>query len=141
MDTPSIPQLNQSRPHSTLSAGLNSLNLASQAAPNHPLDTISSSVHSQIYGAGGIVDLDQVKRIYGSALAMQLKTEIEHVASVGSSRMPGLDSQPQRNVLLDSLTGGDLRIGFEDVLNRKETRVEGPRVVLHEAMEVKFGLN
>ena len=71
---------------------------------------------------------------------MQLKTEIDHVQSL-TTRLPGLDSRPERNVLLDTLTGKDSMLGFEDVLGLKENRAEAPRVVLHEAMEVKLGLN
>ena len=42
--------------------------------------------------------------------------------------------------MLDTLTGADTDLQFSDVLNLRETRPEAPKVVLHEAMEIKFGL-
>ena len=93
------------------------------------------------------LDIDAIRRLYGSALAMRLTTERSHASRVGG-RLPGLDAHPDSNVMLETLTGGDLEIDFSDFLNLKMDRAydaAGGRqsvnaVISHDLMEAKLGL-
>jgi len=96
------------------------------------------------------LDLDAIRRLYGSALAMRLSTE-RHLASQVGGRLPGMDAAPDSKAILDTLTGDDLTLDFGDVLNLSENRAEdalrrvgggGPVVEAgpHGAMESKLGL-
>ena len=75
----------------------------------------------------------------GAAFAMRLQAERSYASQCGG-RLPGMDGAPSSNALLNSLTGADMTIGFEDILNLPETRPIAPKVVLHAAMEIKLGL-
>ena len=57
-------------------------------------------------------------------------------------RLPGMDATPDSHAMLDAVTGNDLQIGFEDILNRSEFRTteDSFRSVQHK-MEAKFGLS
>ena len=67
-------------------------------------------------GGGATLDLDAIRRLYGSALAMRLTTERKMAASVGG-RLPGMVAHPNSNAMLDAVTGNDLTLQFEDYLN------------------------
>ena len=65
------------------------------------------------------------------------------MASSVGGRLPGMDSNPDSNAMLDSLTGGDTRIDFGDFLNVKTHRPEasfGERRGVHSMMEAKLNL-
>jgi Proteasome maturation factor UMP1. len=92
------------------------------------------------------LDIDAIRRLYGSALAMRLTTERQLASNVGG-RLPGLDAHPDSNVMLETLTGGDLDIDFGDFLNLKMNRTHddaggrtGNPVMAHSLMESKLGL-
>ncbi len=95
--------------------------------------------------ANSSLDIDAVRRLYGSALAMRLVTERKLASNVGG-RLPGMDSSPDSNVMLDTLTGNDLNIDFGDYLNIKADRADVGRNVaqdkdmIHSTMEAKLGL-
>ena len=88
------------------------------------------------------LDLDAVRRLYGSGLAMRLATERRLASSVGG-RLPGLDAHPDSRAMYETLTGDDMTIGFGDFLsvrkNRPEGGVGGERVP-HDAMESRLRL-
>eukprot|EP00587_Corethron_hystrix_P013705 CAMPEP_0113309722 /NCGR_PEP_ID=MMETSP0010_2-20120614/7650_1 /TAXON_ID=216773 ORGANISM="Corethron hystrix, Strain 308" /NCGR_SAMPLE_ID=MMETSP0010_2 /ASSEMBLY_ACC=CAM_ASM_000155 /LENGTH=146 /DNA_ID=CAMNT_0000165027 /DNA_START=81 /DNA_END=521 /DNA_ORIENTATION=+ /assembly_acc=CAM_ASM_000155 len=144
----SLPVLNT--PFDTLrSGGPNSSNFASLAQRRHPVDTLQRStprnadsataIDARATAQGGL-DLHSVSRLYGSGLAMRLATERKMAASVGG-RLPGFDSVPRSDAMVEALTGEDMCIGFDDYLNLPENRPDEPRLILHGAMEVKLGLN
>jgi hypothetical protein len=89
------------------------------------------------------LDLDAVRRLYGSALAMRLTTERQHARSVGG-RLPGMDAAPDSNILFETLTGNDTMIDFGDFLNTRDQRVTSSvldaKGGVHAAMEAKLGL-
>ena len=89
------------------------------------------------------LDVDSIRRLYGSALAMRLTTERIHASNVGG-RLPGLDAHPNSNTMLETLTGDDITIDFGDYLNTKMERAQGglggQNMGVHDAMEVKLGL-
>ena len=95
--------------------------------------------------ANASLDIDAVRRLYGSALAMRLVTERKMASNVGG-RLPGMDSHPDSNVMLDTLTGNDLQIHFGDFLSLQSDRADVGRnvaqenVMIHNAMEAKLGL-
>eukprot|EP00588_Corethron_pennatum_P009935 CAMPEP_0194265210 /NCGR_PEP_ID=MMETSP0169-20130528/535_1 /TAXON_ID=218684 /ORGANISM="Corethron pennatum, Strain L29A3" /LENGTH=155 /DNA_ID=CAMNT_0039005633 /DNA_START=126 /DNA_END=593 /DNA_ORIENTATION=+ len=140
------------------SGGPNSANFAASARRAHPVDTLQRAAAAPPAGlaydasplsiaaidaratARGGMDLDATRRLYGSGLAMRLATERRHAASVGG-RLPGFDSAPRSDAMLEAVTGMDVDIGFEDYLNLPGNRVTAPKLVLHGAMEVKLGLS
>jgi len=133
----SIPVLRS--PSDMMVVGPNSDNLAAVAVEAHPIDRLQRSDPS------ASLDLDSIRRLYGSALAMRLTTERTLASKVGG-RLPGFDAHPNSNTLLDSLTGNDESIEFKDFLNVPQVRAQngtsgahsghGP----HQLMERKLGL-
>ena len=90
------------------------------------------------------LDVDAIRRLYGSALAMRLTTERKNAMAVGG-RLPGLDAHPNSNTVYETLTGQDVTINFGDYLNVSGLRPAGPGVgtsrdEIHCAMEAKLGL-
>jgi len=105
---------------------------------------------SAAVGSSSPLDLDAVRRLYGSALAMRLSTERRLASGVGG-RLPGMDAAPESHAMLDALTGDDLTLDFGDYLNLPEHRPDdalgkragnGPVVDAgpHAAMEARLGL-
>ena len=90
------------------------------------------------------LDLDAIRRLYGSGLAMRLATERQMALKVGG-RLPGLDAHPDSRAMYETLTGDDVSIGFGDYLNLRRNRPEGGDFggafdVPHTSMEHKLGL-
>ena len=142
----SIPVMRS--PADVMSKGPNGANLAATARRAHPVDRMQRMSTSA--GGASHLDLDAIRRLYGSALAMRLSTE-RHLASQVGGRLPGMDATPDSRALLDTLTGDDLTLDFGDILNLSENRPEdtlrsvgggGPVVEAgpHGAMEAKLGL-
>lgn len=84
-------------------------------------------------------DLDAVRRLYGSGLAMTLMTE-RRLAAAAGGRLPGMDATPDCHAMLDTVTGNDMKMGFEDVLNRAEFRPEEQFRSVHAKIESQFNL-
>ena len=77
--------------------------------------------------------------MYGAGMAMRLATERRMASEMGGRGVAGL---PSSNMMLDILTGNDMKLGFEDVLNQPDHR---PIFVKHQedphaAMERKLGM-
>ena len=74
---------------------------------------------------------------------MRLSTERTLASNVGG-RLPGMDSSPDSNAMLDTLTGNDMNLDFGDFLNVKESRAEvsmgEERRGVHGLMEAKLNL-
>eukprot|EP00553_Chaetoceros_curvisetus_P004515 CAMPEP_0204617458 /NCGR_PEP_ID=MMETSP0717-20131115/4436_1 /ASSEMBLY_ACC=CAM_ASM_000666 /TAXON_ID=230516 /ORGANISM="Chaetoceros curvisetus" /LENGTH=139 /DNA_ID=CAMNT_0051630999 /DNA_START=67 /DNA_END=486 /DNA_ORIENTATION=+ len=134
----SIPVMSQ--PIDLLRRGPNSDNLAASAVQSHPVERMQNAQDSNS------LDLDAIRRLYGSALAMRLTTERQNASNVGG-RLPGLDAHPNSNAMIDTLTGNDMNIDFGDYLNTSVNRpgvMHGSsaqeKVAVHSAMEAKLGL-
>lgn len=134
-------------PAHVMSCGPNGDNLAAQARQTHPVDRMQQA--SASVGSSSL-DVDAIRRLYGSALAMRLSTERRLASGVGG-RLPGMDAAPASCAMLDALTGDDLTLDFGDYLNLPEHRPEdavgksagnGPVVDAgpHSAMEARLGL-
>ena len=121
-------------PVNAMETGPNGHNFASSASQKHPVDDLQR--RSTVYD-----DLEDVRRIYGSGLAMRLATERQMASKVGG-RLPGMESVSvdSSNFLMETLMGTDTKLDFQDVLSRPEhaavARVTSP----HQAMEHKLGL-
>ena len=93
------------------------------------------------------LDLDAIRRLYGSGLAMRLATERRMALKVGG-RLPGLDATPDSRAMYETLTGDDMTIGFGDYLNLKKNMPEGGDLgghaagndIPHNGMEASLGL-
>jgi len=76
---------------------------------------------------------------------MHLATEYSYAKQVGS-RLPGFHAHPTSHVMLDTLTGKDTTLDFEDYLNVEQDRpVSLGRMSqlgdgIHSAMERQLGL-
>eukprot|EP00618_Florenciella_parvula_P039462 CAMPEP_0119480436 /NCGR_PEP_ID=MMETSP1344-20130328/9243_1 /TAXON_ID=236787 /ORGANISM="Florenciella parvula, Strain CCMP2471" /LENGTH=125 /DNA_ID=CAMNT_0007514743 /DNA_START=36 /DNA_END=413 /DNA_ORIENTATION=+ len=81
------------------------------------------------------IKLDLVRRTYGSAAAMRLKSE--KVAAEQIQRLPGL---PSSFVALDTIMNEDNFISFEDTLGDPFEAPTEPNFKLHDVMEIKLGM-
>ena len=128
------------KPTDTMSNGLNSSNLAAAAIQRHPIDQMQRSTSSSGESSSPL-DLDAVRRLYGSGLAMKLATERQLASNVGG-RLPGLDAHPDSRAMYESLTGEDMTLGFGDFLNVRTNRPEvgGGDKIPHNAMESRLRL-
>lgn len=121
-------------PVKTMDTGPTGNNFATATTQRHHVDDLQR--RSAVYD-----DLEDVRRIYGSGLAMRLATERQMASKVGG-RLPGMESATvdSSNVMMETLLGTDTKLDFGDVLSRPEhlpvARVNSP----HVAMEQKLGL-
>ncbi|GMH48888.1 hypothetical protein TL16_g00397 [Triparma laevis f. inornata] len=118
----------QRQPANAMLHGLNSGNLAHASQSPHPLTRIAAPGH---------LDLDMVRRQYGLAMSLTLQTERSLLSPTNT--IPGLQTG-NANPLLETLMGTDESLHFEDFMNKEETRTEAPKIILHDAMEVKLNL-
>lgn len=128
----SIPLLGN--PVDMMQAGPNGHNFATAASQNHPVEDLQR--RSTMFD-----DLDDVRRIYGSGLAMRLATERQMASKVGG-RLPGMESSSvdSSNIMLETLMGTDVKLDFQDVLSRPEHLPTAQVTNPHQAMEKKLGL-
>jgi hypothetical protein len=128
----SIPLLGN--PVDMMQAGPNGHNFASSATQKHPVEDLQQ--RSTMFD-----DLDDVRRIYGSGLAMRLATERQMASKVGG-RLPGMESSSvdSSNIILETLMGTDIKLDFQDVLSRPEHLPMATVTSPHQAMEKKLGL-
>ena len=87
----------------------------------------------------GTDEEEEVRHLYGSGFAMVLATERRMAHDSCSMTPAGI---PTSNVMMDILTGNDMKMGFEDVLNLPTNR---PMLLrhqedLHAVMERKLGM-
>ena len=87
----------------------------------------------------GTNEEEEVRNLYGSGFAMKLATERRMAQQLGSNDVAGI---PGSNMMMDILTGDDMKVEFEDILNLPEHR---PNFVKHQEdphamMERKLGM-
>jgi len=128
-DSSTIPLMQ--KPVSLMEAGPNGNNLAAAAASRHPVDSLQ---RVQQKHAGGH-DLDFVRRVYGSGLAMRLATEQriaaqqDCAAPLASSRLYG-----------DIVKGQDDQLNFSDFLSLPQHRPDMKERNPHSVMEHQLGM-
>jgi hypothetical protein len=128
----SIPVMRH--PANQMETGPNGNNLAAAAASNHPIDNLQRNSSAAV--ERGFLDLDGVRRLYGSGLAMRLATERQLASQVGG-RLPGME---QSNLVMDTVTGNDVMLDFSDILGRPEHAPVASVRDPHTAMQRKLGL-
>lgn len=130
-DSPRIPVMQQ--PASLMEAGPNGNNLAAQATARHPVDNLQRSLARRNHTS----ELEFVRHVYGSGLAMVLATE-QKIARQQDQKavFPG-----STNLYRDTVTGNDVQLDFADFLSLPQNR---PDFVKHEdphrVMERQLGM-
>eukprot|EP00286_Rhodomonas_abbreviata_P023339 CAMPEP_0181305502 /NCGR_PEP_ID=MMETSP1101-20121128/9769_1 /TAXON_ID=46948 /ORGANISM="Rhodomonas abbreviata, Strain Caron Lab Isolate" /LENGTH=129 /DNA_ID=CAMNT_0023411433 /DNA_START=85 /DNA_END=474 /DNA_ORIENTATION=- len=104
--------------------------LQTERSTSHPIHNLQSSRNSNNAFAS---KLENVRRTYGSHLAMRLATEKETFSRI--RRLPGLETS---NVSLQTVMGTDESMDFPDFLNDPLSRPEIPRLEVHSQMEIKL---
>lgn len=131
--TPTIPLVEE--PISMMEVGPNGTNFASQAMSRHPVDDLQ-----QNSGMGQqFNDLDFVRNVYGSGLAMRLATEQKFAAQ----QRQGNPFRSQGHLYGEIVTGNDTKFDMADFLPRAEYRADNIKrenTNLHIAMERQLGL-
>lgn len=132
MNNPSVPVM-ENPGNTMMEAGPNGINLAAAAQARHPIDVMQRNPNRY-------QDLEFVRHVYGSGLAMHLATEQRMAAQ--HALVPGRRSlRPTAASMISEIySGRDTRLDFEDVLGKPENRPELPRPNLHLAMERQLGL-
>jgi len=137
---PSIPVVK--KPVSSLEIGPNGNNLASSAASRHPVDDMQRRIRQA--GMTGssqgnpFQNLEHVRRMYGSGLALRLATEQKLAAEQDrDARASGL---PTSGLYRDIVSGRDVQIDFADFLSLPEYRPDLPKANPHKAMEHQLGM-
>jgi len=129
--------------------GANSLNLAAAARSSHPVDDLQrrrSGATANTRGGGvpsdPFRDLQHVRRMYGSALAMRLATERKIADEQERMALP-LGGGGGSTLYREIVTGTDTHFEFEDYLGRPELRPEiggGAQNNPHSVMERQLGM-
>ena len=132
LNSTSIPIMRS--PADMMTDGPNCDNLAAGAVQIHPIDRMQR-VKQAKNNTNSSLDIDAIRRLYGSALAMRLVTERNLASNVGG-RLPGMDAHPNSNTMLDTLTGNDVSLDFADFLNIKSDRADVGRNVAHDKVLV-----
>ena len=101
--------------------------------------SIPISIASQKASFFGTTEEEDVRRIYGAGMAMQLATERRMALEMGGRGVAGL---PSSNMMFEILSGNDMKLGFEDTLNLPDHRPIFSRAQEdpHAAMERKLGM-
>mmetsp|Transcript_3936 Transcript_3936/g.10390 ORF Transcript_3936/g.10390 Transcript_3936/m.10390 type:complete len:137 (-) Transcript_3936:248-658(-) len=126
------------KPSNMMESGPNGDNLEHMAMSRHPIDDMQRQRATNMNSFLGTAGEQEVRRLYGSGLAMRLATERKLSVEQGTRGVVGL---PSSGLMADILSGNDTKIHFEDFLglpsNRPvHMRSENP----HSAMERKLGM-
>jgi len=132
-ETSTIPMLlTQEKPTGTptaLELGPNRHNLAAKAAARHPLDDLQRRRQAPH-------DLDLVRHVYGSGLAMQLATEQKIAAQLSTKhRLYGAS----RLQFADIWAGTETRVDYKDSMQTFKNP-DIPKMNLHMTMERDLGM-
>lgn len=82
--------------------------LETEFSAPHPVETIQNNFSELNW----VRKIETVRRIHGSGFAMTIATDRANLMK--KHKLPGLESS---SILLDTVTGNDLTIEFEDFLN------------------------
>lgn len=104
-------------------------NTRNKLVPRHPVEEIQKNFHQK----NEQMDFSTLRKIQGIHAPLRLKMERLAVSKVG--HLPCL---PRSNLMLDTLTGSDDFVGFEDVLNVpefSETMVD-PHILMEKSFKL-----
>jgi Proteasome maturation factor UMP1 len=129
-DTAHIPIMN--KPASLMEVGPNGNNLAAAAASRHPVDDLQRTMQQNPF-----CNLDYVRHVYGSGLAMRLATE-QKIAAQHEQR--GAAGIPNSGLYRDIVAGRDVQLDFADFLSLPENRPDVMKSNPHAVMERQLGM-
>jgi len=134
---PQIPVLTGEPPASSLKVGPNAHNLAAAATQRHPVDDLQRRLDNPDFGT----DLQHVRKIYGSGLAMRLATEQKIAANYEqTSRMTGLANSHRASLYREITSGNDVKLDFGNFLSLPQHRPNVPAENPHANMERQLGM-
>lgn len=125
--TPKIPIVTQQ--NAALESDVNSGHLAIAAAERHPIDRMQRA-GAFANGNNPYQNLQFVRSVYGSALAMEMAAErqmVQKEKAMGLHKIGGLYQ--------DLVLGNDTQLQFTDFMSLPENRPDLPKSVLHVSME------
>mmetsp|Transcript_18300 Transcript_18300/g.21117 ORF Transcript_18300/g.21117 Transcript_18300/m.21117 type:complete len:132 (+) Transcript_18300:108-503(+) len=128
----SIPLMRE--PVNMMETGPSGSNFAAVAKQRHPVDDL------QRLSTNNLSDIDEVRKIYGSGLAMTLATE-RQMASKAGGRLPGMKSSlgESSGILIETLLGTDTKLDFCNVFSQPD-HLPTTEYNVHKAMERKLNL-
>jgi hypothetical protein len=121
--TPTVPLMD--KPFSLMEVGPNGDNLAAASAARHPVDEMQRATRTQ--------DLDFVRHVYGSGLAMRLATEEKFAMQEQRASM-----RRSAGIYGDIVSGRDTKLDFCDMMSRPRPGVAKPNP--HVVMERQLGM-
>eukprot|EP00538_Stauroneis_constricta_P013821 CAMPEP_0119547706 /NCGR_PEP_ID=MMETSP1352-20130426/1767_1 /TAXON_ID=265584 /ORGANISM="Stauroneis constricta, Strain CCMP1120" /LENGTH=136 /DNA_ID=CAMNT_0007592709 /DNA_START=117 /DNA_END=527 /DNA_ORIENTATION=- len=131
-----IPVMN--KPANLMENGPNGDNLEQMAMIRHPVQEMQRQRVTNRNSFLGTIGEQEVRRLYGSGLAMRLATERKMGMEQGTRGVVGL---PSSGLMADILSGDDTKINFEDFLGLPDNRPTQARADNpHSAMERKLGM-
>lgn len=119
------------KPASMMEVGPNGNNLASVAASRHPVDDLQRKLDVNPFQ-----NLEYVRHVYGSGLAMRLATE----QKVALEQERGAAGLPSSGLYRDIVTGNDVKLDFADFLSLPEYRPDVATISPHATMERRLGM-
>lgn len=138
-ESPSIPVMK--KPVSSMEVGPNGNNLAASATSRHPVDDLQRRVRLQgLTGSSNgnpFQNLEHVRRMYGSGLAMRLATGQKLAVEQDRSAPAGL---PSSGLYREIVTGQDVQLDFTDFLSLPEFQPEITKENPHKYMEQHLGM-
>jgi len=125
---PSIP----AQPEHKFEDGPNSNNFAATAVGRHPVDDLQRTINENPFQ-----NLEYVRHVYGSALAMRLATE-QKIA--GEQHIPGSVPIARANLYKEVVSGQDVQLDFSDFLSLPQNCPDAVEKMPHSVMEAHLGM-
>ena len=126
---PRIPVMK--KPASLMEVGPNGNDLASQAVARHPVDDLQRHLV-----ANPFQNMEYVRSVYGSGLAMRLATE----QKIAMEQERAGTNLPSANMYREICSGQDVQLDFGDFLSLPEYRPDAKKVNHHRIMESQLGM-
>ena len=129
--TPKIPIY--TKQDIALEADVNTGNYAVAVAERHPVDVLQQRARGSVIAnitTNPYQDLNFVRSIYGSGLAMEMAAERQYVRKERNMGMHKIG-----NMYEDIVLGNDARMQYTDFMSLPDNRVELPKSVFHVSMD------
>jgi Proteasome maturation factor UMP1 len=129
--TPKIPIY--TKQDNALEADVNTGNYAVAVAERHPIDVLQQRTRSNVIATTTVnpyQDLNFVRSIYGSGLAMEMAAERQYVQKERNMGMHKIG-----NIYEDIVLGNDVTMQYTDFMSLPDHRIELPKSVFHISMD------
>ena len=129
--TPKIPIY--TKQDNALEADVNTGNYAVAVAERHPIDVLQQCARGSVTATSTInpyQDLNFVRSIYGSGLAMEMAAERQYVQKERNMGMHKIG-----NMYEDIVLGNDATMQYTDFMSLPDHRIELPKSVFHVSMD------